>query len=1713
MATPREHIEGIRKRKFKIGGEPDDTNEDLHNAVNLLSAELYTKDVHFLMELIQNAEDNEYAEGVKPSLEFVITSRDITATGAPATLLIFNNEKGFSAKNVESICSIGRSTKKGNRKRGYIGEKGIGFKSVFLITAQPYIFSNGYQIRFNEEPCPQCKVGYIVPEWVDDNPSLSTIKQVYGSNTSLPTTTIVLPLKPDKVKPVKQQLSTIHPELLLFLSKIKRLSVKEDNEDPKLISVSAISISSETNFSTRKNIDAESYLLHLSADENGGSWEKECSYHMWRQRFPVRPENKVDRRMEVEELAITLAFPNGERLNRGMHSPGVYAFLPTEMVTNFPFIIQADFVLASSRETILLDNKWNQGILDCVPSAFISAFISLVKTSEGAPVSSLPRMFEFLPINSSPYSELNAVRETIRAKLVDENIVPRESYMEQKFFHKPSEVGRLMPAFWSILNNARNEGVSLHGISSHGIYVLSSSFDIEDYDPILNFLGVKPVEDEWYAKCIRGSNLVLGVSEEVYLELLLFLAEKWRSNFQNTNVRNIPLLKYVSPNGNLSLYSVNNVSQQNAGKVLISREAHQMSWLINWNKEFRCQGGQCFVPQSTQEAILQFSKRQTVLEWLSSVLKVEAVNVYQYAALVKNSLVSDRKLAVAYVHFLHHSLTKNYLSEREVNDICCNMPLVDNYGLVTARGAGVLVPANGSKWVSLIGSNPWREQRFVELGEDYLHSGTFAGVYTPEKQLLSFLKNHLGASDVPDISPPDVVIPTMSAPLTRENTFLLLNWIHNLKWKSVSMPTNFLRCIKEGSWLKISLSGSPGHRPPSQSFLPNSSWAQLLQNESVLVDIPIINRSFYGPQLDQYKEELREVGVMFECGEACEFIGEHLMSLAASSNLTRGNVVSILKFIKFLRENYLSPESLINSIRERRWLRTTLGDYRSPLGSVLYDDGWREASQISDIPFIDRDYYGDEILCYKTELEMLGVVIGFGQKTQNYQLVADHLKSPAHIYCPTTDKFGFFVLNCLLHLGSSDKLVRAFKDKKFLKTNKGYMSPVEAYLFNPEWGCLLQVFNSFPLIDHNFYGNSILLYKDELKQLGVKVDFEEATKAFARTFKQQAELSSITKDNVLAFLACRRKLKGTNFKLPKDLKSCIHDCKWLRTRLGDYRVPRECILFSPDWASISRISLLPFVDDSDNYYGKEIHDYEKELKSMGVVLAFKDGYGFVVDRLHLPSDPSSIKPANVFALLECIRNFKQQKLEPLPESFLKKVSKNWLKTHAGYRSPDKCLLFDSKWSSFLQREDGPFIDEEFYGSKIASYAIELNAIGVTVEGGNACTLLASHLDFHANFTTIVRVYSFLNKFNWEPSSGDTRKVWIPKGTDDGEWVTPGECVLWDKDRLFGTQLKVLGTHYEGELLNFFSNVLGVKSHPSLDDYCQRWKKWECSGNPLSLGECCAFWGFVVKHLSLKKEKDFAESLVKLPVYSGSGKILLLDKHDVFIADDLQLKDIFEKSSSKPLFVWYPQPSLPSLPRSKLLEVYTKIGVRNISESARKEESIIDGVGGLKEVNPREIWIGKGLLRLILGFLAGPSLQMEAEKRHEAVKCLLNVAVLETPEPITIGYSLSLSSGENLKAEARRLIWWDRDSKKLITQKMDRSGGQRSMIEFATRFAEAIAEGLLWEEEDHIQPLGELIKLGFLVEFDEEAIGFLMKTKNLQVFVEDETFLSSAFPSE
>ncbi|KAK7290689.1 hypothetical protein RIF29_05285 [Crotalaria pallida] len=49
-------------------------------------------------------------------------------------------------------------------------------------------------------------------------------------------------------------------------------------------------------------------------------------------------------------------------------------------------------------------------------------------------------------------------------------------------------------------------------------------------------------------------------------------------------------------------------------------------------------------------------------------------------------------------------------------------------------------------------------------------------------------------------------------------------------------------------------------------------------------------------------------------------------------------------------------------------------------------------------------------------------------------------------------------------------------------------------------------------------------------------------------------------------------------------------------------------------------------------------------------------------------------------------------------------------------------------------------------------------------------------------------------------------------------------------------------------------------------------------------------------------------------------------------------------------------------------------------------------------------------------------------------------------------------------------------------------------------------------KEHVAELSELIKLAFVLKCKDKEIEFLMESKNLQIFCEDEEFLSSAFSS-
>ncbi len=166
MDKARRVIVTIREEEFGIGLELNQQQLKIANkqkeregrGLQRLSQELYSKDTHFVLELIQNADDNTYnlSKPSVPTVKFILHNDCIS---------VLNNEVGFSERNIRAICDVGKSTKDPSRS-GYIGQKGIGFKSVFRVTNKPEIHSSGFHIQFDTTSGP---IGYILPEWIQQS--------------------------------------------------------------------------------------------------------------------------------------------------------------------------------------------------------------------------------------------------------------------------------------------------------------------------------------------------------------------------------------------------------------------------------------------------------------------------------------------------------------------------------------------------------------------------------------------------------------------------------------------------------------------------------------------------------------------------------------------------------------------------------------------------------------------------------------------------------------------------------------------------------------------------------------------------------------------------------------------------------------------------------------------------------------------------------------------------------------------------------------------------------------------------------------------------------------------------------------------------------------------------------------------------------------------------------------------------------------------------------------------------------------------------------------------------------------------------------------------------------------------------------------------------------------------------------------------------------
>ncbi|KMT19054.1 hypothetical protein BVRB_1g014530 [Beta vulgaris subsp. vulgaris] len=1498
------------------------------------------------------------------------------------------------------------------------------------------------------------------------------------------------------------ELSSLHPELLLFLSKLRRLYVHENSSGPKNAnSVTAISIVSETNHVHSRDKAADSRVIHLSVKEKADAPDEKCQYYLWRQAFPVTPEAKVSGRADVDEWILSLAFPFGKRLKRGTSTVGVFAFLPTSMATNFPFVIQADFILASSRESIVFDSTWNKGILDCVPVAFVNAFTSCVK--QGSPLFTVAQAFMFLPSQACPFPELNKTRETIRKKLCDAAIVPCETFNSQKTFCKPSLAVRIHSRFWEILLKMKKKGVSLSGISTIGEYLVHSSLDQDKYGPSLDFLGVHE-QLKWYGKCFDACNLISQASDDMYIDLLYFISNHLFYHIP----KSCPILKLINEKGEIECCSALDESKEGF-EIRYCVEPKLHAWLQKWNLQFGCPNSIYFLPNAIQVSLTRHPKCKKVSTWLLSYAGVRACSVFEYSSKLCNYISHEGKLdnVVMLSHFLYHCKLKSFLMDSEMSSIFQLMPIIDGSGTVRVQRTETLVMASGSKWVKLFGpSNPFIQENFVDISETYAANGEFAGENTPDKLLLSFLILHGRARDLPEISLPNLPLQVASSQMTSEQAFLLLDWIRFHRTRGTNMPERFIESIRSGKWMKT----KTGVNCPSNCTIPNQNGKELFElMKDVVSGFAIVDEDFYDDQIGLYIDELKFLGV--QCGvDGVQNIVMDRFKLLASSTMERERALSLLLFIGFLKERKMLDEQWLYTMSHARWLKTCKC-YAAPRNAVFFksETEAEAANVVTSLQVVDVKFYGGKLYCFLDELRLLGLQ----SELEVYSLAMEKFTFPANPLCLTSN-CGLFILNCIRNTKSS---ATSFMEKvcgtPWFKTSTGFKCPSATILHKPDWACLLKIV-SVPIIDEAFYGNEIRMYMDELKAIGVAIELGDVLKILVNELKTLLSLP-VASDHLIRLLHCITELKKETPSMLADLCECLSKEEILRTRHG-HKKPGESILFNSKWACISLFVDLPLIDDS--YYGIEIYGLRDELKMLGTLSSLEEGAIYVARGLTKPVDQGLMTAEGTLFLLQCLKILMvDEKAHPFLNTFIDNMMKSeLLMTSRGYKLPNDCILFHSAWKEMLELTDATFIDDRYYGTDMSIFIHQLKKIGVKVDIEEVCSALSISLPLISETPTIKRIYCFLKEFNWKPISSESTnlQVWIPTkdSSSDGMWVDSKLCVLHDKAHHFAPILYCLESYYDRELLPFLSNAFHVIEYPSICHFLQIWSLWESrETHEILEAECCFFWGYILKNWNQEMEDTLKSKLTKVPASLPNGSILLVIKDNVFVADNLWLKKMFLESEDSPLFVWQSKSNVFStVSPSRLCAVYCALGVKKLSDSVKCSVKIMPSLDRPSKDDLKNKLIVKGLLKIILGFLAC-RIHMPTKQRHELVNSLLSLSVLENDENIRVSYKLLLKDERCLEREVVKLVHWDKRNQLLFID-----GAfikyKKASAEFVNIFAAEIAAGLLQEDiTSVVNDLRNLIQMGFLFEFQEHSVQFMLTIENIEVLVEDEEFLAAAFP--
>lgn len=303
--------------------------------------EMYSNDERFIYELLQNADDIPKDDTVKVVFDIKDNHLHFLHTG-----------KEFDYADVYSITSTGQSTKKTRKKN--TGYKGIGFKSVFSEGNVIYIHSGDFLFKFDYNP----------NHHEDGDNSLWELKPIYlnkeefNFNVNGFNVEIIIELKKQNDEYFKY-LNKIFSkyQFILFLRNTTIVEYSTINNQKKTIEVDK-----ETN---NENIE----IKKVSVDEIEKAKYLLTKYNKIQIPESTQKEFREDKELpekmrDLENIEIIIANQiDKENKLKPVKNPILFAYLPTnDTKYDFPFLVNGNFILNSSREFVDTSKSFNHFI-------------------------------------------------------------------------------------------------------------------------------------------------------------------------------------------------------------------------------------------------------------------------------------------------------------------------------------------------------------------------------------------------------------------------------------------------------------------------------------------------------------------------------------------------------------------------------------------------------------------------------------------------------------------------------------------------------------------------------------------------------------------------------------------------------------------------------------------------------------------------------------------------------------------------------------------------------------------------------------------------------------------------------------------------------------------------------------------------------------------------------------------------------------------------------------------------------------------------------------------------------------------------------------------------------------------------------------------------------------------------------------------------------